>query len=329
MGTVPPNLVFCTDDIFPEDLLRLGHLDHVVRGAVEAGLAPVDAVRAATLNTALRHRLYELGALSPGKRADVLLADDLESFSVSAVFVDGALVAQDGQMVVPLSAVRSDVEAENTVHLASSPRPEDFVLRAQPGRQEARLRVLVLRGRRDLETMTFPVCAGVPADAGVVDVTAVEGVCLVSVIERHGRNGNRSLVPVMGIGLQRGAVASTVAHDSHNLIVAGHNAEDMALAARELVACGGGICCADGGRVTALMPLPIAGLLSPLPVADLIPQLEKVNAALHAQGITGRQPIGAVIGLALPVIPSYSVTDMGLVDVDRQVVMSIWVDGSP
>ena len=316
LGTVPPNLVMCTDDIFPEDLLRHGHLDHVVRGAIAAGIPPVDAVRAATLNTAQRHRLYELGALAPGKLADVLLVDNLASFSVAAVFVDGALVAQDGRMRVAMPTARSDVEEENTVHLAATPRPDDFVLYARPGQREARLRVLVLTGgRRGLETMTFPV------RDGIVDVTALEGVCRVSVIERHGRNANRSLVPVKGLGLRHGAAASTVAHDSHNLLVAGRNAADMALAAQELVACGGGICCADGGRVTALLPLPIAGLMSPLPVEAVVPLLEKLNAALRDVGLVGRQPVGSLIGLALPVIPSYSVTDMGLVDVDRQVVV--------
>ena len=324
LGTVPPNLVLCTDDIFPDDLLHQGHLDHVVRGAIAAGIPPVDAVRVATLNTAQRHRLYELGALAPGRRADVLLVDDLEHFSVAAVFVAGELVAQAGRMAVPLPVTRSAVEEENTVHLAAPPRPEDFVLRAHSGRQEARLRVLVLNpgAPRGLEEMTFPV------REGVVDVSARDGVCLASVIERHGRNGNRSLVPVKGLGLRRGAVASTVSHDSHNLVVAGRNAADMALAANELAACGGGICCADGGRVTALLPLPIAGLLSPLPVEEIVPILEKLNAALRDLGIAARQPLGAIFGLALPVIPSYSVTDMGLVDVDRQVVLDIWVDGS-
>ena len=226
-------------------------------------------------------------------------------------------------MRVAMPAVRPTSKRKTPCIWLQRLRSEDFVLRAPPGQQEVRLRVLVVKpgARRMLETMTFPV------RDGDVDVTAVEGVCLASVIERHGRNGNRSLVPVKGIGLQRGAVASTVSHDSHNLVVVGCNAEDMALAANELVACGGGVCCVDGGRVTALMPLPIAGLLSPLPVAQLVPQLEKVNAALHEQGIAARQPVGPIFSLALPVIPSYSVTDMGLVDVDRQVVMGIWVDG--
>lgn len=322
LDAVPPNLVFCTDDIFPEDLLRQGHLDHVVRRAVAAGIPPVDAVRAATLNTALRHRLHELGALAPGKRADVLLVDDMERFSVAAVFVGGDLVAQAGRMQVALPPARSAIEEENAVHLAAPPRPADFVLRARPGQQEARLRVLTLNPgvRRGLEELAFPI------HEGIVDVMAVEGVCLASVIERHGRNGNRSLVPVKGLGLRRGAVASTVSHDSHNLVVVGRNAADMALAASELVTCGGGICCVDGGRVTALMPLPIAGLLSPLPVEELVPVLEKVNVALHNLGIAARQPIGPIISLALPVIPSYSVTDMGLVDVNRQVVLDIWAE---
>jgi adenine deaminase len=165
-----------------------------------------------------------------------------------------------------------------------------------------------------------------PVREGVVDISAMDDVCLVSVVERHGRTGKRSLAPVKGLGLQQGAVASTVAHDSHNLVVLGRDPEDMARAARELVACGGGICCVRDGQVMALLPLPIAGLMSPLPLEDLVPLVQRLSQALQDLGMPFRQPIGWVVALALPVIPSYSITDLGLVDVDSQVILPIWAD---
>ena len=155
-------------------------------------------------------------------------------------------------------------------------------------------------------------------------LTAADNVVFVAIFERHGQGGHHSLVPVQGVGLRSGAVATTVSHDSHNLLVIGQNAEDMALAARTLVDCGGGICAVDGSEVRALLPLPIAGLMSPEPLETVVSQMKALNTVLHAQGITAKQPISPIIALALPVIPNYGVTDLGLVDVNAQRVLSIW-----
>ncbi len=320
LGTVPPNLVMCTDDIYPEDLLEQGHMDHGVRSAIAAGIDPVDVIRAATLHGAQRTRRHELGALAPGKRADLLLLDDLEHFAVNEVFVDGVLVAEGGQMRYTLPQDRFETEQENTVHLSRAPSPQDFVLHARPDQRRARLRVLSVAPdyAREIEILAFPV------SQGEVDISAKEDVCLVAIIERHGQTGNRSLVPVKGVGLRRGAVATTVAHDSHNLLVIGRNADDMALAARTLVDCGGGICVTDNGEVQALLPLPIAGLMSPDPLETVVPRMKALNSALRSQGLTAKQPLSPILGLALPVIPNYGVTDLGLVDVNTQQVLSIW-----
>jgi len=322
LGSLPPNLVMCTDDVFPEDLLRRGHLDNVVRHAIAAGFSPIDAVRAATLNGAQRHRLFDLGAIGPGKRADILLLRDLEGFEIDEVFVDGRMVAQAGQMVISLPTARLEIEGENTVHLPHVPQREDLILHARPGRQQERVRVMTFaRDRtRSLTEIALPV------REGIVDFATADDVCLLAVMERHGRTENRSLSLVKGLKLREGAVATTVAHDSHNLLVVGRDVDDMVVAARELASCGGGICCAHHGEVAALLPLPIAGLMSPLSLKDLVPLTRKVTEAMRNLGMPFTQPIGAVIGLALPVIPHYGITDMGLVDADRQVILSIWAD---
>jgi len=320
LKTLPPNLVMCTDDILPEDLLRTGHLDNVVRSAIAAGFPAVDAVCAATLNGAQRHRLYDLGAITPGKRADILLLQGLDDFSVDEVFVNGLLVAQAGHMVVTLPNIQTELECENSIHLPHPPQREDFVLHARPGHKRERVRVMVNRpdGTMDLEIMELPV------RKGTVDLMPTPEVCLVAVLERHGRRGHRGLALVKGLKLKQGAVASTVAHDSHNLLVLGRNPEDMAIAAQELAACGGGICCVR--KVLALLPLRIAGLMSPLPLDELVPLVQRLHKALRSVGMEFERPLSIILGLALPVIPHYSVTDMGLVDVDKQEIIPLWAD---
>ena len=321
-GAVPPNLVFCTDDIWPEDLVRTGHLDNVVQQAIASGFPAVDAVRAATLHNAQRHRLHELGAIAPGKRADILLVQDLERFEVDDVLVNGHWVARRGQMIVELSPPPSALTTENTVRLPHPPRREDFALRARPGRSAERIRVMTLSHikPRGMEIVELNV------RDGMVDWAEQQNLCLVAILERHGRTENRGLSLVRGLGLREGAVASTVAHDSHNLLVAGRDVDDMVIAARALVDSGGGICSALGGTVSALLPLPIAGLMSPLSPEEIVPLMRRLNQALGELGLPAEQPLRDVLGLALPVIPHYGLTDMGLIDVDRQVVLPIWAD---
>ncbi len=321
LGHVPPNLVMCTDDIFPEDLVCRGHMDRVVREAIAAGFAPVEAVQAATLHGAQRHRLHDLGAIAPGKRADLLLVTDLEAFTVDEVFCDGQLVARGGQLLEPIAAAHPALERENTVHLRAPLQARDFRLRSQMGESSARLRVLSLCGghNRQLAVRDFPVREGW--------LTLPEGICLAAVIERHGGSGHHSLTPVEGLSLHHGAVASTVAHDSHNLLVVGRDPADMALAAQTLADCGGGICGVAAGEVLALLPLPIAGLMSPEPPEFMVEEMARLNRALRSMGLDSPQPISAIIGLALPVIPHYGLTDLGLVDVDRQVIVPLRVEG--
>jgi len=322
LGFAPPNMVMCTDDIFPPDLARCGHMDHVVRRAIAAGFPPVDAVRTATLHGAQRHRLYDRGALAPGKLADILLVSDLSNPRADEVLVGGQLVARAGRMVVPLPQATDNLERENTVRLPRPPAAADLALRARPGRQRERVRVLSLvPGQpRGLETIELPV------RDGVLDTSATPDVCLIAILERHGRTGGSSLALVKGTGLQRGAVASTVAHDSHNLLILGHTPGDMALAAAQIASWGGGLCCVEGGRVLAGVPLPIAGLMSPRPLHEIAPLVDALSQALQGLGMPGPNPLGTIFGLALPVIPRYGVTDRGLVDTATQAFIPLWAD---
>jgi adenine deaminase len=320
LGELPPNLVFCTDDRFPQDLFRTGHLDFVIKHALSAGFSPAQAVRAATLNAAAYHRLDELGAIAPGKRADIVLVDDLDAFNVCQVFIDGKLVAQDGRICASQDD-RNGIETGNTVVINREINAEDFLIRGRPGRQVERVRVLWNHPdysktveMRDIDVID-----------GVLDVSDKD-YCLVSVIERHGRTNNWSKALIGGLNLTSGAVATTVSHDSHNLVIVGRDANDMAVAASELIRLGGGICCVDGGCVCASIPLPIAGLMSSEPLSVMAAQFDKMNQVLRRQGLNFRQPISPLLLMTMPVFPSYAITDKGLIDVEKQELVSIWAD---
>jgi adenine deaminase len=324
LGALPPNLVLCTDDVYPNDIFEHGHMDATLRGGITAGIPAVDLVRAGTLNAALRHRLYDLGAVAPGKRADLLLVANLDEFVVDEVFAGGVLVAKGGKMLKPLRGEETNagIEKENSIHLPHEPRPELYELKARPGKTSERVRVVHIHTSllRSLEEIELPV------RGGLVDYTSDPGLALVSIQERHGKNGAHSLALVRGLGLMSGAVGSTVEHDCHNLLVAGRSAEDMAAAAKALAACGGGFAAAQAGRVTALLPLPIAGLMSPKGLEEMSADLGRINDAFHALGMTARQPLSLILSLALPVIPEYGLTDLGLVEVASQKFVSVFVD---
>lgn len=305
-------VVFVTDDVPPHELMRDGHLDRGVRRAIELGMDPVDAVRAATLVPARRLRRLDLGQIAPGRMADILLISDLAHFTVRQVIVSGKMVAEDGQLLVPpRPGLPVPAAAWRSVHLAP-PQAADFGVRG-PGRT-ARARVLSQRGRGPLIERILPLEGGVVAWQSDLDLA------LASVWHRHGLNANRSFVLIAGTGLREGALATTYAHDSHNLVVLGRNPADMALAAQALIACGGGYAAAAGGQLRALVALPVAGLLAEQPVPELGASFESFIAAAAALGVIDN-PLGLLTSLPLPVVPSFRPTDLGLVDVERQVLI--------
>ena len=322
MGSLD-NVVLVTDDVSPGDFVAEGHLDFGVRRAVELGMDPVDAIRAATVLPARRLRRHDLGVVAPGYLADMVVLRDLGAFTVHLTVTNGRIVAHDGRMVMPSRPGAPVPEAALASVRLPELRAEDFAVRAAADRHAAgdRVAARVLTGQgRGLETRCLPV-----AD-GVVEWQRFDDLALVAVLHRHGRNTNRGLVLIAGTGLRSGALATTYAHDSHNLLIVGRSPEEMAVAANALRASGGGYVAVEGGVLKALAALPVAGILAPRPVEALAAEFDAFVAAARQLGVAGN-PIRLLTSLPLPVVPSFRPTDMGLVDVDRQVLIPAFEAG--
>ena len=296
----PSRIAFCTDDRDPEDVADSGHVNQMVREAVRFGIAPEDALVMASHHPALWHRLDHLGAIAPGYQADLLVLPDLVSF-------DPQLVLKRGRPLEPTPPARVPDWVRQTVRIQPV-TAADFAIPWDGG--AARVIGLIPDQIVTRSDVTEP---------DVVDGHAVSGAQLakIAVVERHLGTGRIGLGFVGDSGLQRGALASTVAHDAHNLVVVGSSDEDMAFATMHLAEVGGGIVVVENGRVVAECPLPVAGLLSDAPLDDVIAQSRACNEAAAALGWTGSSPFLTLAFLALSVIPSLKITDHGLVDVDR------------
>jgi adenine deaminase len=307
---------FCTDDRHPEDLVEEGHIDALIRMALTAGLDPVTAVQMATINTANYFGLRGLGMVAPGYRADLLVFDDFENFQARKVFADGRLVAEEGEYLGPRpaapappgSGVRVDWESVDLAVRADG-QPRARVIEAIPGQIVTGQSVEVL---------------GVEGGMAVQDPE--QDLLKIAVIERHRGTGNVGLGFVRGFGLKRGAIASTVAHDNHNIVVVGASDEDMLAAARTVADTGGGQAVVADGKVLASVPLPIAGLMSDLPLEDVRSRIGAMTGAARELGGTLPDPLMTMSFLALAVIPELKITDLGLVDVNEFRPVPLLVD---
>jgi adenine deaminase len=293
----PSRIAFCTDDRDPDDIVDDGHVNGMVRKAVAAGVAPEDALLMASLNPALWHGLATHGAIAPGYQADLLLLPDLEGFVPEVVLKRGRQLAETRQRDVP-EWIRQTVRIQPVT-------PTDFEITTG-----GNVRTIGL-----VEDQV--VTASLVRDAADPDLAKI------AVVERHHATGRIGVAFVAGSGLRQGALASTVAHDAHNLVVIGVSEEDMAFAVTRLAEIGGGIVAVDERHVVAECPLPIAGLLSDAPLDDVIAQSRACNDAAHALGWSGATPFLTLSFLALSVIPHLKITDRGLVDVDRFELVSL------
>lgn len=297
-----------TDDRHPGDLLAEGHVDHLVRQAIARGAPPVTAIQMATLNTAAHYGLEGTGAVAPGYAADLLVLDDLESVKVSMVFKAGREVARDGRA----AGFRAPAPAGD-VHGTVSIAPDSLARLSVPAPAAgARLRAIGIIPEQIVteELLVEPLTA-----AGLVIADTARDILKLAVIERHRASGNVGIGFVHGLGLKAGALASTVAHDSHNIIAAGVSDDDIRLAVEELRRLGGGIVVASGGEVLASLPLPVAGLMSDLPVAEVALVAGRAIEAAAGLGCVLPDPFITMSFLALPVVPALKLTDRGLVDV--------------
>ena len=312
-------ICFCTDDRIPGDLLTQGSIDYMLREAIAFGIEPVSAFRMAALNAAEWFGLHDRGAIAPGRRADLWVFDDLQAPVARQVYAAGRLCAVDGRMIDETGLTRHELPASvaSSVSLAW----DAFDLRIPAA--GARVRVIVsledqvLTGERHL-------------DARIEDGQAVadpaRDILKIAVVDRHEASGSMGLGFIQGFGLQRGAIAGTVAHDHHNLVVIGADDASMTTAARAVAALGGGLAIADGAGVLATLPLPVAGLMSDQPLDKVRVQYEKLLDAAHEFGSHFHDPFMAMSFMGLEVIPKLKLTDQGLVDVEAFDFVDLFVE---
>jgi adenine deaminase len=307
---------FVSDDRHPADLLAHGHMDDILRRArARELLPPVVLIQMATLNAARYFRLWDLGAVAPGYRADLVVLDDLESFSVGMVFKDGRLVARDGALL------------EGVLPVARALPPSTFrVPDLHPGRfripmQGSRVRTIGVVPR---QIWTQALVEEATVQDGFVVADPQRDLLKIAVVERHRGSGRIGLGLVKGFGLKYGAIASSVAHDSHNIVAVGCSDEELALAVSEVVRLRGGQVVVAGKRVLEALPLPIAGLMSDRPLEEVRRQVDRLNQAARGLGCALEAPLMTMAFMALVVIPELKLSDRGLVDVQAFSVVPLF-----
>ena len=316
------HLMFCTDDKHPDDIRREGHINYMVNRAIELGCSPVEAVQMATINAAIHFRLqHEIGSLTPGCWADILLVDDIRRIQPVDVLVRGKWVVHDGKMSIRPAAIDLPDWAAHTVRVTRGLQAQDFVLKGAG--TAARARVI---GLYPDQIINRAEAAQLEVVQGAVTADTAQDVLKLAVVERYGKNGRIGITFVRGFGLKEGALASSVSHDHHNIVVVGTNDDDMALCVRQVEAMQGGLAAVAGGKVLATLPLPVAGLMSDMPVEDVIGALGQLTRAAQRQGCILPSPFMTLSFISLPTVPELGLTDYGLVDVHKHEVISPFIE---
>ncbi len=312
----------CTDDREADDLLHEGHINYVVNAAIKYGMDPITAIKSATLNTAREINVTDLGAIAPGYVADMLLVEDLSNIHPTHVFFEGKLVAQDGKLLQPIEDKEYEIETRNSLQLKELSL-EDFHVDTP-----------VENGKVAVNVMVYP---NLELSSTYVEKTEFEvkdgNIVLpdddykfVIVLNRYGK-GTIGKGIVKGFGTKKGALASTVSHDSHNLTVVYDNERDALLVANTLKECGGGMCAAYNGTVLSTLPLPLAGLMSLKSAEELSVVSQKMKQAIVELGLTDMEnPLLRIVTLALPVIPEVKMSDLGLVDVLTKKIIPFYAE---
>ncbi|MBB4006412.1 adenine deaminase [Allorhizobium taibaishanense] len=300
-----PYLALCTDDRNPLDIAEEGHLDYMIRTAIAHGVEPLAVYRAASISAARAFGLRDRGLVAPGYRADLVVIDSLESCKAQTVFAAGRKVDDS------LFATRKPVDPVGLDSVkARIVKAADFSVPVSEGEVPV---MGVLPGKIITEYRRYRM----PSSGNQTTVDLDRDIIKVAVIERHGKNGNHANGFVQGFGLKKGAIASTVGHDSHNICVVGVSEDDMAIAANRLSDIKGGFVVVEDGKVTGEIPLPVAGLMSLEPFESVRDTLHELRKAAYALGTTLQEPFLQVAFLPLPVIPHLKISDKGMVDVDK------------
>ena len=318
---------FVTDDRHPKELLEEGHIDAIVRKAIRLGLDPVLAIQMATLNAAEYFRLDDLGAIAPGYRADIVTVDHLSRFRIKRVFKDGEQVAEKGKILSspikgwkgPFRSGRKILQGKRSVRTAPVRKQSLLLYSNHPLAKVIQLIPGQIITRKVLKNVTLK--------EGVARPDITEDILKMVVVERHRATGNMGVGFVQGFGLKQGAIGSSVAHDSHNLIVVGTNDEDILLSLQRLKAIGGGLVTVLNRKVLAELPLPVAGLMADAPVQEVYQQLKVLLGSAQSLGCKLPDPFMTLSFLALPVIPELKLTDKGLVDVTQFKIVPVFGKG--
>ena len=298
--------IFVVDDRSCSDLLREGDIDDVVRKAIKSGLEPVKAIQLATINPAEHFRLYDRGGIAPGYIANLITINNLPKLEIDMVFYKGGLVARGGRCLGPLPKASAN-ELTDTVRI----KPFGIEELKLAARGESFPVIEIVAG----QIVTKKRIERVKVKDNAVMPDLQEDILKLVVMERHKASGNIGLGMVKGFGLKRGALASSIAHDSHNIVAVGTNDTDILTAIKEIERLQGGlVVCADG-KILAALPLPVAGLLSPEPLEAVVKKFEQVEKTASGLGNVPPAPFALLSFIALPVIPELRLTDMGIVDV--------------
>lgn len=303
--------MFVSDDIHPSTILAEGHLDRIARKAVRLGLSPMDAVRMITLNPAQYFGLTDRGRLAVGKRADIVVVNSLKSFDVQTVISSGKIAFDDNRLMLKTRRCRYDEKVLNSVKLKRTARASDFGIKSKKAVGSVDVKVI---GVTDGSILTKKIEASMKVRNFEVQPNLENDVIKVAVVERHHRTGRCSVAFAKGLGLKEGAFASSIAHDSHNIIVAGTDGNDMAVAVNHLSKIGGGLVVTKKGKVVGSLQLTIAGLMSTGTARFVDEKLGRLHAVLKSMGCRLESPFTTLSFICLPVIPKLKITDKGLVE---------------
>ena len=312
-------ICFCTDDRMPGDLLTQGSIDYILREAISFGIEPITAFRMATLNSAEWFGLHDRGAVAPGRRADLMVFEDLRAPSATHVYAGGRLWAEGGRLLSEKSLAQASVPAA----VSSSVRVawDGFNLRIPA--TGAHVRVI---GSLENQVLTEERILEARIEDGQAVADPTRDILKMAVVDRHTASGSTGLGFIQGFGLRRGAIAGTIAHDHHNLIIIGADDESMTTAARTVAGMGGGLAVSDGPESLAALPLPVAGLMSDRPLGVVRSDYDALLDAAHEFGSTIYDPFMAMSFMALEVIPKLKLTDQGLVDVEAFSFVDLFVE---